>query len=112
MQVNDILGVAPLGTTDADLAAVNDFKLTNMLLANDATATSAASVTINGKELTAGMGDEKKLAKEDGEVMADTVGITAKDFDDFRAKVAAADSKLQAKIDAILEDIADIPSCA
>ena len=37
--------------------------------------------------------------------MADTVGVTAKDFDDFRAKVADADARLQAKIDAILQDI-------
>ena len=56
--------------------------------------------------------DEKKSAKSDSDVMDDTVGVTAKDFDDFRAKVAAADTKLQAKIGAILEEIADIPSCA
>ena len=70
----------------------------------------SGSVEINGKTLTVGA-DDKKLAKSDGEVSDDAVGITAKDFDDFQAKVAAADAKLQAKIDEIL-DIVDIPSCA
>merc|ERR1712137_855638 len=62
-KVNEIIGVAPLTTTDADLAAVNDFKLTNMLLSNDADA-SSGTVEINGKTLTAGA-DDKKIAKSD-----------------------------------------------
>ena len=109
IQVNEIIGVAPLGGADATLLAVKSFTLTNILLDNEAEATSA-EIEINGKKLAAGT-DDKKLAKTDAEVMPDTVGVTAQDFDDFRAKVADADSKLQAKIDEILQDIADL-GCA
>lgn len=79
------------------------------MLTNDASADDSATVTINGKELNAG-DDGKNLAKVTKEVMADTVGITAKYFDLFREKVVAANTKLQARIDQVLTDI-DAVSC-
>ena len=111
LQVNEIFGKTAVGTADTDLGNVKNFKLTNILLTDTATADNTKTVTINGKELKAG-DDGKKLAKVNADVADDRVGITAKDFDLFREKVVAANTKLQQKIDQVLNDIVAINPCA
>merc|ERR1711953_12771 len=101
-KMNEVLNVAELTSTQAGLASVTNFKMTKFLTAATAT-TLTGSATLNGVTLTTAQ--HSKIATTTGPITSDgsNIGVTAQDFETFRAAVNTANLALQAKIDEILK---------
>ena len=96
--------MAELTSTQTAIAAVTNFQLSK-LLASESAGTLTGTATVNSKSLAnadkvaiVGLAPSGLAITADGE----NIGITAKDFDLFRAAQDAVNKVLQAKIDEIL----------
>ena len=99
-QVNNILEVSEMKATDASLAAVTGFQLTKLVVGGT---TASGTVTINGKSLSAvTTADGVALTNTASAATSANTGITAADFERYRAVANAANLALQKKIDEIL----------
>jgi len=100
-KVNEILNIATLTSSQTQLAAVTGFQLTEILVDSSAT-TLGGTATINGKSLATGNQALIATGTDTIDSNGGNVGITATDFDRFRATQSAALLALQAKVDQIL----------
>merc|ERR1711953_546248 len=99
-KVNNILEVSEMKATDASLAAVTGFQLTKLVVGGT---TASGTVTINGKSLSAvTTADGVALTNTASAATSANTGITAADFERYRAVANAANLALQKKIDQIL----------
>ena len=100
-QVNSILEVTEMTATDASLAAVTGFQLTKLVVGGT---TATGTVTINGKSLSAvTTADGVELTNVAAAATSSNTGVTAADFERYRAVADAANLALQKKIDEILK---------
>ena len=101
LQVNSILEVSEMQATDASLAAVTGFQLTKLVVGGT---TATGTVTINGKSLSAvTTADGVELTNVAAAATSSNTGVTAADFERYRAVADAANLALQKKIDEILK---------
>ena len=105
LQVNTILNVAELTTTQTQIKAVTDFQL-SIALASESAGTLTGTATINSKALTESEKQKIVGAASPANLALDPAGaniaISAKDFELFRTAQNAVNLALQAKIDEIL----------
>ena len=102
-QVNEILDISALTSSETSLAAITNFQFSVWLGDADVGAATGSAV-INGKTLDNSNG-KTAMIKETNAIVSDgsNIGLTAKDFESFRAAAQASNAALQAKIDQILD---------